>query len=63
MALLPRTFLLRMTHAALMSAVISQLQGRFVPTVGDVKLNIDRLIEKEYIARDAEQMDVFVYVA
>lgn len=46
-----------------MSAVVSQLQGRFVPAVQDVKLNIDRLIDKEYIARDPDQMDMFVYVA
>ena len=53
----------RTTFVELMSAVVSQLQGRFVPAVPDVKLNIDRLIDKEYIARDPDQMDVFVYVS
>ena len=53
----------RTTFSELMSAVVSQLQGRFVPTVPDVKLNIDRLIDKEYIARDPDQMDAFVYVS
>ena len=53
----------RSTFSELMSAVVSQLQGRFVPTVPDVKLNIYRLIDKEYIARDPDQMDLFVYVA
>ena len=47
----------------LMPAVASQLQGRFVPSVSDVKLNIDRLIDREYIARDPDQMEVFVYVS
>ena len=45
------------------SAVVSQLSGRFVPQVSDIKQNIDRLIEKEYMARDAEQMDVYRYLA
>ena len=49
--------------AALVSAVVSQLSGRFVPQVSDIKQNIDRLIEKEYMARDAEQMDVYRYLA
>ena len=51
------------THAALVSAVVSQLSGRFVPQVSDIKQNIDRLIEKEYMARDAEQIDVYRYLA
>ena len=52
-----------MALSDLMPAVVSQLQGRFVPILPDVKLNIDRLIDKEYIARDPDQMDVFVYVS
>ena len=53
----------RIMFSELMPAVVSQLQGRFVPSVSDVKLNIDRLIDKECIARDPDQMDVFVYVS
>jgi cullin 1 len=50
-------------HVQLMQEVITQVQGRFQPSVQQIKKSIDVLLEKEYIERVEGQKDMFSYVA
>lgn len=52
----------RMEHKLLVEEVTRQISHRFVPQVSEIKRNMDRLIEKEYIERDPDDIDVYVYV-
>ncbi|KAJ9064102.1 ubiquitin ligase (cullin) of SCF [Entomophthora muscae] len=52
-----------MKHVALVNETITQLSSRFTPVISDIKKCIDLLIEKEYIMRDEEDRDNFVYLA
>ena len=51
----------RIVHQDMVQLITVQLERRFVPELSDIKHNIDRLIEKEYIVRDDDDMDVYVY--
>ncbi|KAF2970912.1 hypothetical protein GQX73_g2709 [Xylaria multiplex] len=41
----------KMKHSVLVSECISQIKSRFVPKVGDIKKNIEILLDKEYLER------------
>jgi len=41
----------RMKHVQLVQEVIQQVKSRFPPKIGDIKKNIDALMEKDYIER------------
>jgi cullin 1 len=41
----------KLRHVLLVEEVITQVRNRFPPKVGDIKKNIDALIEKDYIER------------
>lgn len=53
----------QMKHSNLVSDVILQLQARFRPKVALIKKCIDLLIEKEYLQRDPNQKDLYIYMA
>lgn len=50
-------------HAELVAEVIQQTKSRGALDPADIKKNIERLIEKEYMERDAEGENVYHYVA
>lgn len=41
----------QMKHAQLVGETISQIKGRFVPKVSDIKKCIEILLDKEYLER------------
>jgi len=50
-------------HSVLVSWSVESLSKWFVPGVIDIKRGIDSLLEKEYISRDLNRKDVYVYIA
>lgn len=40
-----------MKHSILVSECIGQIKSRFMPKVGDIKKNIEILLDKEYLER------------
>lgn len=45
------------------SDVIVAVKRRFVPEIKHVKQRVDYLVENEYLKRDDDVKDVFVYLA
>jgi len=43
--------------------VIVAVKKRFVPEIKHIKHRVDYLVENEYLKRDEEAKDVFVYLA
>jgi cullin 3 len=50
-------------HNLLVSDVTTQLKSRFLPSPVIIKKRIEGLIEREYLARTAEDRKVYVYLA
>ncbi len=50
-------------HNQLIVEVTKHLANRFAPTPGLVKQRIERLIEREYLERDADDRRVYKYLA
>jgi len=53
----------KIRHAELVAQVIEQTRNRGTLDVADIKKNIDKLIEKEYMGREEGTRDVYDYVA
>jgi len=53
----------KIRHAELVAQVIEQTRMRGTLDVSDIKKNIDKLIEKDYMERDEGTRDVYNYVA
>uniref|UniRef100_A0A131YZI1 Cullin 3 n=1 Tax=Rhipicephalus appendiculatus TaxID=34631 RepID=A0A131YZI1_RHIAP len=51
-----------MSHADLMNEVTNLLRARFTPSPDALKKRIDKLLEREYIARHANDPHIYVYV-
>jgi len=52
-----------MKHAPLVAEVMSQLSARFKPKPGDIKKEIEVMIEQEYLARDPKDRQTYNYTA
>ncbi|KFM81911.1 Cullin-3, partial [Stegodyphus mimosarum] len=53
----------RMAHNILVAEVTEQLKSRFYPSPVVIKKRIEGLIEREYLARTAEDRKIYTYVA
>ncbi|XP_071034184.1 cullin-3-A [Parasteatoda tepidariorum] len=53
----------RMAHNVLITEVTEQLKSRFIPSPVVIKKRIEGLIEREYLARTAEDRKLYTYVA
>jgi len=53
----------KLPHNVLVNEVIEQLKSRFVPSPVVIKKRIESLIEREYLARAAEDRKVYTYLA
>lgn len=51
-----------LSHAELVSEVISQLKGRFNPDVAMIKKRIESLMEREYLARIDGERHTYKYL-
>lgn len=45
------------------SEVIVAVKKRFVPEIRHIKQRVDNLVESEYLKRDEDVKDLFVYLA
>uniref|UniRef100_A0AC35TI32 Cullin_Nedd8 domain-containing protein n=1 Tax=Rhabditophanes sp. KR3021 TaxID=114890 RepID=A0AC35TI32_9BILA len=52
-----------MRHQQLVSDVVGVVKERFKPEISHIKRSIDALIEKDYIKRDANERDLYQYLA
>uniref|UniRef100_A0AC35TKK3 Cullin_Nedd8 domain-containing protein n=1 Tax=Rhabditophanes sp. KR3021 TaxID=114890 RepID=A0AC35TKK3_9BILA len=52
-----------MRHQQLVSDVVGVVKKRFKPEISHIKRSIDVLIEKGYIKRDANERDLYQYLA
>ena len=50
-------------HQELMMATIDAVKAHFKPEVRTMKERVEQLIEQEYMRRDEERENVYVYVA
>ena len=53
----------KLEHNQLVAEVIKHLQNRFQPAPQLIKARIEKLIEREYLERDAEDWKVYHYLA
>jgi len=52
----------RLQHTTLMQEVIAQSASHFIPTIALIKLRIQALIEREFIARDSADRSTYIYL-
>ncbi|EGV63266.1 hypothetical protein PSN45_004463 [Yamadazyma tenuis] len=50
-------------HNELVTEIIRQLQGRFLPNNSQIKRHLEDLIEKEYLKRDDNNRNLYHYIA
>jgi cullin-4 len=53
----------RMPYEQLKTATVGEVRRHFAPDVSLIKKRIELLVEQEYIERDEEDVNVYVYVA
>ncbi|KAI0059900.1 Cullin-4B [Artomyces pyxidatus] len=53
----------RMTYEQIKTETIDAVKKHFVPDVSSIKQRVDSLVEQDYIKRDEDDRNVFVYVA
>ncbi|KAI9336011.1 Cullin [Zopfochytrium polystomum] len=52
-----------LSHTSLIQEVIEQSRSRFIPAVPAIKKSIEQLMEKGYLERSKDEVDVYVYIA
>ncbi|KAG9310285.1 Cullin-4B [Chiua virens] len=52
-----------LTYEALKNQTIDAVKNHFVPEVGVIKARVFQLVDQEYLSRDEEDMNKFIYVA
>lgn len=52
-----------LSYEQLKTAIIDAVKGHFVPEVPIIKQRIQSLVEQEYLKRDEDDMNMYVYVA
>lgn len=52
-----------LSHEQLKNETIDAVKSHFVPEVSVIKLRIDGLVEQEYLRRDEEDRNLYIYVA
>ena len=52
-----------MTHQALINETIDVMKKHFQPDVGMIKTRFEQLIEQEYMRRDDDEPNKYLYVA
>lgn len=50
-------------HEQLITATIEAVKQHFVPEVKAIKQRIDQLVEREYLRRDDDDFNRYIYVA
>lgn len=53
----------KLTFEQIKTEVIVVVKNRFVPEIKHIKQRVDYLVENEYLKRDEEVKDMFVYLA
>lgn len=53
----------QMTHQALINETVDVMKKHFQPDVGTIKNRFEKLIEQEYMRRDEDTPNVYIYVA
>jgi len=53
----------QLDHNAIITEVTRQLAPRFLPSPPDIKKRIEKLIEREFLERDAEDRKKYIYLA
>ena len=52
-----------MTHQALITETVDVMKKHFQPDVGMIKSRFEQLIEQEYMRRDDDEPNKYIYVA
>ena len=52
----------KLSHSSLIAEVTEQLKPRFTPNPILIKKRIEGLIDREYLARSADDRKVYVYI-
>lgn len=53
----------KLSFEQIKSEVIVAVKKRFVPEIKDIKQRVDHLVETEYLKRDEDVKDLFIYLA
>lgn len=53
----------KLGHQVLINEVVDTMKKHFRPDVGMIKSRFEQLIEQEYMRRDDDERNVYVYVA
>ena len=53
----------QLDHNNLIVEITKHLENRFVPSVQVIKEKVENLIDREYIARDNDDVKIYYYVA
>lgn len=52
-----------LSYEQLKAATIDAVKSHFVPEVSNIKQRIQGLVEQEYLRRDEDDMNMYIYIA